>query len=188
MKKITKHAIIIFLFVLIIFGIATIKDYVSSIDVRDEAKLIEFVKSNAYSVRWENESRLESVSLLVTLKEDGYFYALFLNGKTASPELMVFKQNSFLTNRYHYRSGSLQSGDISIHNMMVDKSLKKSLVIIYGDNRLVGAYSYEFYHHGKRYTKTYLGEYILDAYVFEEPYEYMSELKLFGINGDVLNP
>lgn len=163
-----KRIFVLIFIIIAILGMFLLWQTKFSVNVEEEKELANYI---------ENEKGVESVSILKTSQKGKFFAVLYFDG--ISEKMMVFEKN--LLNLYQKSGGSCSSSEISTYNF--NQSGSWSLIIVYGDNREVGAYSYEFVNNENKYGNKDLGEYILDIYVIENTKYASSDGYLFDKDG-----
>ena len=130
------------------------------------------------------EQGVDDVSILARDYEKDLLAVLYSDGLDDG-KLFILEQDEIFKDRYRYFGGANHTATFATYNGGHPKY--GTLIIVYGNNSELQAYSYQFVNDGKQYEKENIGQYIVDIYILNqsksiscEGYVYDSNNALIG--------
>ncbi len=148
--------------------------YISSANVLDNEKLINFIV--------EVES-VEKVSILMKQYKKNLLAVLYNDGQ--KDKLIILQQDGIFKNRYKYFGGGSHSSQFATYNYSDPEY--GTLIIVYGNNSDLKAYSYEFINDRKQYKRHNLGQYIVDIYLLKDSKDISCEGYVYDVNNNLIS-
>ncbi|MEG0365332.1 MAG: hypothetical protein RR585_00755 [Coprobacillus sp.] len=132
-----------------------------------------------------------SINIVKEKKYYNYYAVIYkpsppLDNSEENLELLIYrKAQSFSSNNYEYYGGATSSKNFNTFNG--NEKGKETMIIVYGDNRLVKAHSYSITNSETTYKKNIEQDFILDIYVLRDTDNCSSVNKLYDEKEKVLD-
>ncbi|MHC1746947.1 MAG: hypothetical protein AB9856_00990 [Cellulosilyticaceae bacterium] len=148
--------------------------YIGSVDVSDDKKLSSFIRK---------EESIGKVEILEKAYKEELLAVLYRNEEKV--ELFILEQAGIFNNRYRYFGGGSSSTQFDTYDYWSPEL--GQLMILYGNNDDLNAYSYTFKHQGKEYKKQELDKYVLDIYIFKDGEDIFRDGKVYDKDKQVIS-
>lgn len=168
-----RHFIVVIGVFLILVGAYSYYLYQTSVDVSDAKALEQYI---------ENEMGEASVKVLKTSYKDDFCGVYYQS--TEGEALFLMKAVMTRTNRYRYFGYGKCSTEIG--TFQYNESGSWSLIVVYGDNTELQGASYTLQSDGRFYTRSNLGDTLVDIYIIENTASAMAQGTLYSDEEEVL--
>ncbi len=168
-----RHFIVVIGVFLILVGAYSYYLYQTSVDVSDAKALEQYI---------ENEMGEASVKVLKTSYKDDFCGVYYQS--TEGEALFLMKAVMSRTNRYRYFGYGKCSTEIG--TFQYNESGSWSLIVVYGDNTELQGASYTLQSDGRFYTRSNLGDTLVDIYIIENTASAMAQGTLYSAEEEVL--
>lgn len=168
-----KLVISIIVGMLLITGSYLGNHFLTSKDVITDEKLEEFIS---------NKEGIDNVSILARASKEDLLAVLYNDG--VDDKLFILEQDKIFKNRYIYFGGGHHTATFATYNG--SDSEYGTLIIVYGNNSELQAYSYQFVNDGTQYEKQNIGQYIVDIYILNESKSISCEGHVYDSNNALI--
>ncbi len=129
------------------------------------------------------EQGVDDVSILARDYEEDLLAILYSDGLDDG-KLFILEQDKIFKDRYKYFGAGNHTATFATYN--AGDSEHGTLIIVYGNNSELQAYSYQFVNDGKQYEKQNIGQYIVDIYILNESKSISCEGHVYDSNNALI--
>lgn len=169
-----KIVISIIVGMLLITGSYLGSHFLTSKDVTTDEKLEEFISS---------KEGIDNVSILARDYKEDLLAVLYNDG--VDDKLFILEHDKVFKNRYRYFGGGHHTAKFATYNSSDSKH--GTLIIVYGNNSDLKAYSYQFINDEKQYKKQNIGQYVVDIYLLKESKNISCEGHVYDSNNNLID-
>ena len=169
-----KLVISIIVGMLLITGSYLGSHFLTSKDVTSDKRLEEFIS---------NKEGIDNVNILARDYKEDLLAILYSDG--VDDKLFVLEQDKIFKKRYRYFGGGHHTAKFATYNSSDSKH--RALIIVYGNNSDLKAYSYQFMNDGKQYKRQNIGQYVVDIYLLKESKNISCEGYVYDRNNNVID-
>ena len=148
--------------------------FLTSKDVTTDKKLEEFIS---------NKEGIDNVNILARDYEEDLLAVLYSDGLDDG-KLFILEQDEIFKDRYRYFGAGNHTATFATYNG--SDSEYGTLIIVYGNNSELQAYSYQFVNDGKQYEKQNIGQYVVDIYLLKESKNISCEGYVYDRNNNLI--
>jgi len=151
---------------------------------------VHFLSSeNVFSDKWLEklickEQGVDDVSILARDYEEDLLAVLYSDGLDDS-KLFILEQDKIFRDRYRYFGAGNHTATFATYN--TSDSEHGALIIVYGNNSDLKAYSYKFINDRKQYKRHNLGQYIVDIYLLKDSNDISCAGYVYDINDNLIS-
>lgn len=129
----------------------------------------------------------EDINIIKIKIEQNQLFVLYLNNKAHTMHLLILKRVGFLTNYYLFNGESSTSRDIDTYNYKGPTENDGGIIVVYGNNTTINAYSYMFMNSGKTYRRVIKSDYFIHVYLIDKMIDTSSSGYLYSENGQIIS-